>query len=259
MLAEGCLERRVPQDGHYLIGHLIYVPEIDGEHVSEHFADAGLPGNNDRHVVAHGLERGDAKGLRDRRHNVEVSHAIDFLYVRAAEKSGEEHLVAYSHLSGHLNGSPGHISGTGHYKFHISHDPEHFFGRCQEVLRPLLNRDPAEEEELLNDDMGDDTPDEKPAVVTSVTGPPSNVPDTLEPDEEEEGDLMAILDQHGELKVREAFDRMGYQDSGDTPRRVKGLLEQLVQRGFVNYRWKDAAGRYSLTLAGEAHLASLRS
>ncbi len=124
---------------------------------------------------------------------------------------------------------------------------------------PDLDLDPAEEEELLNDDMGDDTPDEKPAVVTSVTGPPSNVPDTLEPDEEEEGDLMAILDQHGELKVREAFDRMGYQDSGDTPRRVKGLLEQLVQRGFVNYRWKDAAGRYSLTLAGEAHLASLRS
>ena len=113
----------------------------------ENFGDAGLFGDDDRDVVAHRLERGDAERLADAGHDVKVGHLEDFFDVAAAEEAGEQDLVADAHCRGHLDGAADHVAGAGHDELHVVHHLQHFLGRGQEIFRAFLHGDAAEEQD----------------------------------------------------------------------------------------------------------------
>src|SRR4051812_9095707 len=149
VLAERAGERWVLQDGDDLVGHLVDVPEVDLEGVVEDLADAGLFADDDGDVVTHGLERGDAEGLGDGGHDVEVGHLEHALDVGAAEEAGEQYLVTDAHGGGHLDGSADHVAGAGHDELDVVHDLEDLLGGGEEVLGALLHGDAAEEQDDL--------------------------------------------------------------------------------------------------------------
>ena len=91
------------QDRDDLVRHIFDVPKIDFERVHEHFADAGRFRDQDRHIVAHGFERRDAKRLAHARHHIEVRHGKDSGNVTPAEETGEEHFVPDAECRRHLD------------------------------------------------------------------------------------------------------------------------------------------------------------
>jgi hypothetical protein len=65
------------QDGDDLVGHFVDIPEVDLEGVAEDLGDAALLGDENGYIMGEGFERGDAEGLGDGGHDVEVGHLED--------------------------------------------------------------------------------------------------------------------------------------------------------------------------------------
>ena len=137
------------KDGDDLVGHFVHVPEVDLQDVPEHLGHTRLLRDDHGHVVGERFERGEAERLGDRRHDIEVGHAKDPVDVLAAQEAGEQHLVPDAHLGGQLDRPANHVAAAGHDEAYVVHDFEHLLGRGQEVLRPLLHRDPSEEQDDL--------------------------------------------------------------------------------------------------------------
>ena len=51
-----------------------------------------------------------------------------------------------AHRGGHLNGTADHVAAPGHHELHVVHHLQHLLGGGDEILRTLLHRDAAEEQ-----------------------------------------------------------------------------------------------------------------
>lgn len=123
-----------------LFAHFPDVPKIDLDRVPHHFGDAGLAGNEHRHVIGHGLKGRDAEGFRDARHDVEVAHRVHMIHLLILEEAGKMEMAADAQLRHPADHVRQHVPAARHDEPYIRDAVEHQLGGLHKVVRPFLER-----------------------------------------------------------------------------------------------------------------------
>src|ERR1035437_6427589 len=87
-------------DRSYLVGHFIYVPEVDFQAVAQYFTDAGLAADQCRRTITNSLKGGQAEWFGYRRHNKEITDGVGITPVLASLKICKQNLIANTEISG---------------------------------------------------------------------------------------------------------------------------------------------------------------
>src|SRR5205809_7226258 len=136
----------VADDARDLVGHPFDVPEVRTQSVAHDLGDAGVARDYDRGTVAQALERDQAERLAHRWHHAHRCHPERTVDIGPGNAAGEVHPLGQAELNGAVDDLGEQVARPHHYEAHMGHDVRHAAGHLDEILRALLARDPADEQ-----------------------------------------------------------------------------------------------------------------
>jgi len=142
-------KRRMTQNRENLARKVLSVPEINLEHVMQHFSDAALFADDDRDIVGECVERRDAEGFGDAGHDVEGGFAESFFTFFFVEEAGEGDAVLDIEGFGEVFEGVEHFALAGDDEMDFRVDGEDFLGGLEEEVGAFLFGEAAEEEDLF--------------------------------------------------------------------------------------------------------------
>src|SRR3972149_8844571 len=104
----------------------------------KYLRNTGLFGNNYRHIVKHGLERGNAERLRYAGHYIEITHGIHTFHIFTPQETGKAEILSHLKFSDPFHHSRHHIASSRHDKMHTGNAFQDEVSSLYKVIRPFL-------------------------------------------------------------------------------------------------------------------------